>query len=149
MVFRNLGARSRRILTGPRRGLDNAAISVGRREVMLITTDPVSVVPEIGMEWSAWLSVHLIASDYTTSGQKPEFAAFNFNFPKEMHEGDKGKYLRNVGKECRKLGVSIVAGHTGSYPGGGFTVVGGGTMFGFARKETTSTRPWLDPVTRS
>jgi hydrogenase expression/formation protein HypE len=135
VVFRSLGTRNGRTVKGPGRGLDNAVVAIGRTDVMLITTDPMSVVPAIGMERSAWLSVHLIASDYTTSGQRPELAAFNFNFPKEMRTSDRGKYLRNVGKECRRLGISIVAGHTGSYPGAGYTVVGGGTMFGFCMKD--------------
>ncbi len=141
VVFKNLGARSRKIITGPRRGLDTAVLGVCRTGVMLITTDPMSVIPAIGIEKSAWLSVHLVASDYTTSGLEPEFSAFNFNFPKEMRMSEKERYLRCVGMECRKLGVSIVAGHTGCYPGGGYTVVGGGVMFGFGSRGE-----YIDPT---
>ncbi|MDV3292666.1 MAG: AIR synthase family protein [Nitrososphaerales archaeon] len=141
VVFNSLGASDRRTIKGPGRGLDNAVVAVGRTGVMLITTDPMSVIPAVGMERSAWLSVHLVASDYTTSGLRPEFAAFNFNFPDEMRTSDRAWYLRCVGTECQKLGVSIVAGHTGSYPGAGYTVIGGGAMFGFGSRGE-----YLDPT---
>jgi len=131
VVFPSTGRPSRRVLLGPGRGLDNAVVSVGGARRMLMTTDPVSIVPSLGMKASAWLSVHLIASDYTTSGLKPEFATFTYNLPRELRLSDAEDYLRSVGRECARLGVTVVAGHTGSYPGGGFTVVGGGTMFGF------------------
>jgi hydrogenase maturation factor len=99
---------------------------------MILTVDPVSVIPAFGMKLSAWLSVHLIASDYTTSGADPEFAIFGYNFPPELSSQQKEEYVRSIGDECNKLGISIAGGHTGSYPGGGFTVIGAGTMFGFA-----------------
>jgi len=130
-VYRSLGRRSSKVVVGPARGFDNAVISVGGRRRMILTTDPVSIIPAVGIEESAWLSVHLIASDYATSGLRPQFATFSFNLPPGLAEAEAKKYLTAVGKECRRLGVTIVAGHTGSYPGGEFTVVGSGTMFGF------------------
>jgi len=134
VVYRSLGSTSRKVVAGPARGMDNAVISIGGGRRMLMTTDPVSIIPAVGMKRSAWMSVHLIASDYTTSGLRPEFATFTYNLPQQMRSSDVEEYLRAVGRECDNLGVSVVAGHTGSYPGGGFTVVGGGTMFGFCRQ---------------
>ncbi|MDV3277355.1 MAG: AIR synthase related protein [Nitrososphaerales archaeon] len=134
VILRNLGAVSARVLLGPGRGLDNAVISIGKTRRMILTSDPVSIIPSLGMETSAWLSVHLVASDYATSGLRPQFATFTFNLPGELKNEDAAVYLRAIGKECRKLRMSIVAGHTGTYPGGAFTVVGGGTMFGFCRE---------------
>jgi hydrogenase expression/formation protein HypE len=134
VVYRSLGSTSSKVVSGPGIGLDNAVLSIGESRRMLVTTDPVSIIPGVGMRASAWLSVHLIASDYTTSGLRPEFATFTYNMPKEMRVSEVEEYLRAVGRECRQIGVAVVAGHTGSYPGGGFTVVGGGTMFGFCRK---------------
>lgn len=112
--------------------MDNAAVSLSDGRVLLITADPVSMVPGLGAKTSAWLSVHLIASDYTTSGARPQFAAFTFNFPPEVGAKERGAYLRELGRASKELGVSIVAGHTGSYPGAALTVIGGGTMFGVA-----------------
>ncbi len=132
-MYRSLGAKRREVLQGPRKGLDNAVLSLPEGKVMIFTADPVSMIPALGPRVSAWLSVHLIASDFTTSGVSPEFATFTFNFPPSMDPSDRDTYLREIGRACAELGVSIVAGHTGSYPGAAFTVIGGGTMFGFAQ----------------
>ncbi|HME19394.1 MAG TPA: AIR synthase-related protein [Nitrososphaerales archaeon] len=134
IVYGHLGAKSHQVLVGPKRGSDNAIVSIGGRRVLIVTTDPVSVIPALGAKESAWLSVHLIASDYATSGRLPQFATFDFNFPPEMTRSDTESYLKEIGSACRRLGISIVAGHTGSYPGAGYTVVGGGVMFGFAKE---------------
>jgi hydrogenase expression/formation protein HypE len=132
VVYSHLGSVSGKIRVSPGRGLDNGVISLGRGQVMIVTVDPVSAIPTLGMELSAWLSVHLIASDYTTSGLDPEFAVFSYNFPTAMSSSEREQYVRSLGEECKRLGVAIAAGHTGSYPGGGFTVIGAGTMFGLA-----------------
>ncbi len=132
VVYRSLGKTSKRLRIGPGRGLDNGVVSLGGGRVMVLTVDPVSAVPSLGMRLSARLSVHLIASDYTTSGNDPEFATFSYNFPGEMNEADRETYVRAMGDECKNLGVAIAGGHTGSYPGSGFTVVGAGSMLGFS-----------------
>ena len=132
VVYSSLGRHSPRVRLGPGIGLDNGVVSVGRGRVLILTVDPVSVIPAFGMKMSAWLSVHLIASDYTTSGNDPEYAMFAYNFPTEMSETDREEYIRAVGTECNHLGVAIAGGHTGSYPGSGLTVVGSGSMMGFA-----------------
>lgn len=145
VVYQSLGSTSGMVVSGPGRGLDNAVLSIGGDRRMLVTSDPVSVIPAVGMRESARLSVQLIASDYTTSGLGPEFATFTYNMPQSMRATEVEEYLRAVGDECRRLGVAVVAGHTGSYPGAGFTVVGGGTMFGFCREggyvDPTMARP--------
>ena len=134
VVYASLGKKSRKLVIGPRKGSDNAVIAVGGGRIMILTVDPVSIIPSLGMKMSAWLSVHLIASDYATSGLRPEYATFSFNFPPELSDADREEYVRSVGEECRRLGITIAAGHTGSYPGAGFTVIGAGSMFGFGRR---------------
>jgi len=132
VVYSHLGSPSGTTRFGPRKGLDNGVVSLGGGRVMILTADPISAIREIGMNRSAWLSVHLIASDYTTSGFDPEYAVFSYNFPSVMTPSERAEYVTGVGDECKRLGISIIAGHTGSYPGGGFTVIGAGTMLGFA-----------------
>ncbi len=133
-VLGHLGAPNKGVVVGPGVGFDNAVLRLGGGRVLVICTDPVSIVPSLGIETSAWLSVHLVASDFTTSGCSPSYATFSFNFPAEMGSESQAEYLESVSRECRRLGVGIVAGHTGSYPGGSFTVVGSGSMLGLARK---------------
>jgi len=147
-IFRNLGASRKDVLVGPGVGLDNAVVSTTMGDVLILTADPVSIIPTIELEASAWMSVHLIASDFATSGVSPQYASFTFNFPPSLGEKEARRYLSAVGRECGRLGVSIVAGHTGSYPGGGYTVIGGGTMLGFAPRgryiDPTMARPGDD-----
>ena len=45
-----------------------------------------------------------------------------------MSNEDFEEYWSTIDAECRKLDVAIVGGHTGRYPGSGYTVVGGGVM---------------------
>lgn len=143
-VFRSLGKESRRTERGPGFGLDNAVLRLGGGRVMLLTVDPVSLIPALGVELSAWLSSHLIASDYTTSGNGPELATFCYNFPESTSARDAGAYVKAIGDACKRLGVAIVAGHTGSYPGSSFTVIGAGSMFGFSGKGR-----YVDPTMMS
>ena len=135
VVYRSLGMKSEEVLVGPGKGLDNAVVSVGGRRVMIITVDPVSAMPSLGMRTSAWLSVHLVASDFVTSGVDPQFAIFAYNFPPAMTPLQREEYVSSIGDECRRLGIAIAAGHTGSYPGGEFTVIGSGAMLGTAAED--------------
>lgn len=132
VVFSNLGAKRGALVVRPGHGLDNAVISLGGKKVLVVTSDPLSVIPSLGMKESAWLSVHLLASDLTSSGVSPQFAMFDLNLPPEMGLPEVGEYLGAMGDECKRLGISIAGGHTGRYPGSGYTVVGGGTMFSVA-----------------
>lgn len=131
-VYRHLGAPSKELVQGPGRGLDNGVLRLGEGKVMIVTADPVSAMPAVGMRRSAWMSVHLIASDFTTAGIDPEFAVFTYNFPPDMRAGDRETFIGALGDECAELGITIAGGHSGSYPGGGYTVIGGGVMFGVA-----------------
>ena len=131
-VYAHLGKSSNRTVVAPGKGLDNGVVSLGGGRVMIVTTDPISAIPGFGAKKSARLSVHLIASDYTASGCDPEFAIFTYNFPEVMSESERMAYVEEVGLECARLGITIVGGHTGTYPGAGFTVIGSGTMMGLA-----------------
>ncbi len=143
-VFSSLGAERSSLLVRPGHGLDNAVITLGEK-VLLVTSDPLSVIPSIGMEESAWLSVHLLASDLATSGVSPQFAMLDFNFPLEMRLPEMRKYLKAIGEECGRLGIAIAGGHTGRYPGSGFTVIGGGTMLSVAGREAYVTPEMARP----
>ncbi len=133
-VYRHLGAPDGALVSGPKRGLDNAFVRINGADVMVVSTDPVSIIKEIGIRKSAWLSVHLIASDVSTSGVPPRFAAFSLNLPAELTNAQKAEYVSSLGDACKALHIAIVSGHTGTYPGAGFTVVGGGVMIALAEE---------------
>lgn len=134
VLLKNTGAPNGAVLVGPGMGLDNAVISLGTRRVMIATTDPLTIIPRIGMEDSAWLTVHELASDLATSAVAPQFAVLDYNLPPSLGRDDFERYAVAVSDECARLGVSIVGGHTGWYPGCDYSIVGGGVMMAVAEE---------------
>jgi len=126
VVFRSLGAARSRVIVGPSFGVDNSIVRLDHNKVLVATTDPLSYVPSLGPDASAWLSVHLLASDITTSGFAPGYGLFDFNLPPTLGDAQFAKYWRAFDREWKKLGLSIIGGHTGRYPGLDYTIIGGG-----------------------
>ena len=120
------------MLVGPGHGRDNAVVQLKGGQVLIATADPLSVIPALGFKDSAYISVHLLASDLATCGFAPQFFVVNLNLPPEMKNEEFEEYWSAVDAECRKLDVAIIGGHTGRYPGSGYTVVGGGVMMAVA-----------------
>lgn len=129
VIFRQLGAKRRNVIVGPRFGVDNAILRTAPGKVLVATTDPVSFIPGLRPEESAWLSLNLIASDLTTSGFAPQFGIFDFNLPPQMTDAIFTAYWQAFHTECLRLGVAIVGGHTGRYPGCDYSVIGGGVLY--------------------
>lgn len=134
-VYQNLGVFSHEVLVGPGFGVDNAVIRIGGGKVMIVTTDPLSLIPSLGPEDSAWVSVHLLASDVVTSGFPASYALLDFNLPPHMGDSQFRVYWKSVHHECRNLGISIIGGHTGRFQGCDYTIIGAGTLFAFGSEE--------------
>ncbi len=134
VLLKNTGAHNPAVLVGPGMGLDNGVISVGPGRVLIVTADPLTMIPSIGMDDSAWLTVHELASDLATSAVAPQFAVLDYNLPPALGADDFERYAIAVSDECKRLGISIVGGHTGRYPGSGFSIVGGGMMMAVAEE---------------
>jgi hydrogenase maturation factor len=135
VIYRSLGASSSRLVVGPAFGLDNSIVRLGRGRVLVATSDPLSYIPSLGPKASAWLSVHLLASDLTTSGFSPQFGLFDFNLPPTLSDASFAKYWRSFHQEWKKLGLSIIGGHTGRYPGIDYTIVGGGAVMAIGPED--------------
>ncbi len=129
LLFNSLGSRREEILTGPRYGVDTAVIDLGNGLGMAVSSDPLSLIPSLGLKESAWLSVHLLANDMATTGFSPQFAQFVLNLPVYLSEGDFKIYWDYIHRFCKELGIAITGGHTGRVPGQESTISGGGTMF--------------------
>jgi hydrogenase maturation factor len=129
LIFPRLGSKNTSVLVGPSPGLDTCVIRVAPKRVLVASTDPISFIPDLGAEYSAWQSVNLIATDIATSGFSPRFALFDFNLPPKMKSVDFERYYRALSSECKKLGIAIVGGHTSRFEGLDSTVIGACTMF--------------------
>jgi hydrogenase expression/formation protein HypE len=135
VIYSHLGRSNSSVLVGPEFGVDNTVISIGRGKVMVATCDPLSYIPELGGPESARISVSLLASDLTTSGLPPQFGIFDLNLPPEMTQHQFASYWNAFAQECKRIGLSIVGGHTGRYPGCGYTVIGGGVMYSIGEEN--------------
>lgn len=139
VIYPNLGRRNAKILVGPAIGVDTCVIRTARNQVLVATTDPISFIPDLGAEYSAWQSVNLIASDLATSGFPPQFALFDLNIPPTMKSSDFKKYWNALSRECERLGIAVVGGHTSRFEGLNSTVIGAGMMFSFGREDEYKT----------
>ncbi len=144
-IFRNLGLENPSVMVRPGHGFDNAVLSLGNRKVLVLTADPLSIIPSIGMKESAWLTIHLLASDFTASALNPQFAVLDFNLPMKLQSQDFEAYIKTLSRECKKLGIAIVGGHTGKYPGCDFTIAGGGVLFGMGDEDKYLTPAMMSP----
>jgi hydrogenase expression/formation protein HypE len=129
MIFPRLGASSESVLVGPQHGVDVGIVEIGGKAVSL-TTDPVFIVPEYGWERAAWFAIHIIASDSVTSGLKPKLLSIDLNLPMEMTREQLDIVWEVIHRECSRMGITIVTGHTARYEGCHYPMVGGATLIG-------------------
>ena len=120
------------VRSGPRFGVDVSVIDLPGGMAMAAASDPLSLVPSLGLEESAWLSVHLIANDMATTGFAPMYGQFVLNLPASFSRDDFKTYWNYIHKFCADIGVAITGGHTGFIEGQNSTIAGGGTFFTIA-----------------
>jgi hydrogenase expression/formation protein HypE len=134
LILPHLGAKNDKILVGPQNGVDVGIAEIGDKAVSF-TCDPVFIVPEYGWERAAWFAIHIIASDSVTGGLKPSFLAIDLNLPMEMTSEQLEVVWKTMHRECAKLGIAVITGHTGRYENCHYPMVGGATMVGIGSKD--------------
>ncbi len=134
LIFPRLGAKSNKILVGPQHGVDVGIVEIGDKAVSF-TADPVFIVPEYGWERAAWFAIHILASDAVTCGLKPRFLSIDLNLPMEMTKEQLELTWDTMHQECRRLGISIICGHTARYENCHYPMVGGATVVGVGGKD--------------
>jgi len=141
----HLGLRRLEVLVGPRPGADCAIVRMPGGRVMAATTDPLSIVPCLGLAASARLSCHLLASDLWTSALAPAYATVDFDLPPALPEAAFGEYWRAMSAEWESLGVAVIAGHTGRYTEREGTLIGSATLLGFGEEQRYLTPGFARP----
>lgn len=134
-IYPRLGAQDDSVIVKPQNGVDFGVVDLGD-DVLVASTDPFYIAPALGWEKAAWFAVHILASDVAVSGVKPRYIAVDLNLPPEISEETLETIWKTVDSECKNLGITILTGHTGRYPGCNYPMVGGATMFGIGRKES-------------
>jgi hydrogenase expression/formation protein HypE len=128
VIYPRLGARRPEVTVRPQHGVDCGVVRIGDGKVMVLTTDPIFIVPEYGFEQAAWFAWHILASDVTTSGFPPAYVVVDFNLPLSMTEEQFTTLWQVFDRESRKYGAEVVTGHTARYAGTGYPMVGGATF---------------------
>jgi hydrogenase expression/formation protein HypE len=106
-VLRLTGSPSDQVVTPPQAGLDFAAVKVDGR-YMIVSADPVTgVVDKIGR-----YAMSVSANDVATSGNRPQFAESVVLLPEGSGSVDVKKLALDLHTEAKRLGISIVGGHT-------------------------------------
>ncbi len=134
LIFPRLGAKSKDVLVGPQHGVDVGIAEIGGKAVSF-TCDPVFIVPEYGWERAAWFALHIIASDSVTSGLKPRYLSIDLNLPMDMTKQQLETTWEIIHRECVKLGITVITGHTARYENCHYPMVGGATIVGIGEMD--------------
>ena len=134
LIFPRLGAKNEKVLVGPQHGVDVGIVEIGGKAVSF-TCDPVFIVPEYGWERAAWFAIHILASDAVTCGLKPKFLSIDLNLPMAMTKEQLEIVWDTMHRECKRLGISVITGHTARYENCHYPMVGGATIVGVGEKD--------------
>ncbi len=135
IVLEKLGLGRVDVLHNPGIGRDFSVIKLPgkERDVMLIATDPLYVNLVFGIEDAAWLGFHIVVTDMLVSGVRPEYALFTLSLPNSIDRAAFERIWSVIDGECRRMGIAIIGGHTGSYDGCEFPMIGAGTFMARSR----------------
>jgi len=128
IILPHCGRSRSEVKSGPAFGVDVSLVDIGGGMGLALTSDPLSLIPSLGLQESAWLSVHLMANDMGTTGFAPMYAQMVLNLPPGLSKAGFTTYWSYIHQYCNDIGVAITGGHTGSIEGQNSTIAGGGTM---------------------
>jgi hydrogenase maturation factor len=111
-VYTNLGKRDKRVLVGPGIGRDSAAVRQNGT-VLVFTADPITGTPShIGQH-----SVEINANDIATTGARPKWYLCTILLPVGAREDSLQEITREIHETAKRLGITVVGGHTEATPG--------------------------------
>jgi hydrogenase expression/formation protein HypE len=111
-VLKFLGAKRSDVIFGPSKGEDAAIVSDGCK-LLALHGDPISGASEkIG-----WIAMNIATNDIATRGVSPRWALSCILLPQGSDEQLLEKICRELSAAAKRLGVSIVGGHSEVTPG--------------------------------
>ena len=144
-VLQKLGAKRDEVIINAAYGTDTAVIQINKDLAMAVSSDPISLIPSLGLWESAMLTVHLTANDLATTGFSAKYAQFVLNLPMHLTDEQFSEFWGHVHTICEELNIAITGGHTGKIPGQESTVPGSATMFLTAPKNQILTAQGVKP----
>lgn len=139
------GKERQEIAVGPQFGVDVSVVNLPDGQAMAMASDPLSLIPSLGLKESAWLSVQLTANDIATTGFSPMYGQFVLNLPAHFPPNDFKEYWDYIHQFCSMLGIGITGGHTGFVEGQNSTIVGGATFITIAPQDQLLTSKLASP----
>ena len=133
LILPRLGKADNTILIGPQWGVDAAVVELPDGSVMVLAEDPTFGMPVL-MPHFGWAIVHICASDVAVLGVKPRYMTICLMLPPGTTDDVLENIWVEIHQECEKLGIAIVGGHTGIYPGIAYPLNGGCTVIGLGTK---------------
>lgn len=130
IIFPRLGRSKASVLIGPQHGVDAAVLDIGGDRVMVVAEDPTFGMPSL-IPYFGWSIVHICASDVAVLGVKPQYMTICLMLPPGTAADTLDTIWTQIHEESERLGIAIVGGHTGVYPGISFPLNGGCTVWGF------------------
>lgn len=129
------GFQRKEIVSGPKFGVDVSIAEIGEGKVLASCSDPLSLIPSLGLEESAYLSVHLAVNDMATMGFKPQFAQMVLNLSANLSQEDFKTYWKYIDGFAKEIELGITGGHTGFIEGQNSTIAGGITLQSILDRE--------------
>jgi len=133
-LLKRLGKTDATVLVPPRTGVDAGVVNAGGGRVLVIAEDPIFTMPALPLEMFGRFTVHIGASDVAVMGVKPRYMTYSLLMPPESGVRDLKTIVDSIHETAVSLDIAIVGGHTGFYPGLAAPLVGGITVFAFAKK---------------
>ncbi|MFB6179135.1 MAG: AIR synthase-related protein [Halorientalis sp.] len=129
VIAPGLGADRADVALGPSHGVDFGVLSVGP-DVLVAATDPLSILPELGLARAGRLALDIVLTDVAVSGIAPTHCTVSMTVPPAMPDDDLAAIWRGLGDHAAELGVAIVDVHVSRAAGVDSSWVGGVTAFG-------------------
>src|SRR5271155_3683344 len=105
-----VGEKSEDLVVAPSVGVDFGVVRVKgeARNVVIVSSDPVTGVEDLIGHYA----VNVSANDVATSGNRPRFLQSVILLPQDAGERLVARITSEMGRAAKKLGITIVGGHT-------------------------------------
>jgi hydrogenase maturation factor len=135
LVMGKFGRRDPSVIVPPMSGVDAGVVDLGGGRILVVAEDPIFTMPRLPLEMFGRFTVHIGASDVAVMGVRPRYMTYSLLLPPETPRDDIRRIIDSIHGAARGLGLAIVGGHTGFYPGFAAPTIGGITVFAVARKR--------------
>jgi hydrogenase maturation factor len=134
-LLARLGRADPSVLVPPGTGIDAGVVDLGDGRVLIVAEDPILAIPGQPWEMFGWYTVHIGASDVAVMGIPPRYMTYSLLMPPGTEDTTFRTIVEAIHGAALDLGIAIVGGHTGYYPGFAAPTIGGVTVFAIADRD--------------